>query len=95
VPILSELTIIGGLFGSGARRTSETELYLFLTPTNSQDRRGCRQRDNAKAAEGSSALCADGFPRSQDAPSEMRVAAFGQDDSPAKQLGKVANSVNH
>ena len=32
VPILSELPIIGGLFGSASRQTSETELYLFLTP---------------------------------------------------------------
>lgn len=32
VPILSRIPIIGGLFGSAERRTSETELYLFLTP---------------------------------------------------------------
>ena len=32
VPLLSELPIIGGLFGSASRQTSETELYLFLTP---------------------------------------------------------------
>ena len=32
VPFLSELPIIGGLFGSASRQTSETELYLFLTP---------------------------------------------------------------
>jgi type II secretion system protein D len=32
VPILSDLPLIGGLFGSDTRRTSETELYLFLTP---------------------------------------------------------------
>jgi len=32
VPVLSELPLIGGLFGSAARRTNETELYLFLTP---------------------------------------------------------------
>jgi general secretion pathway protein D len=32
VPLLSSLPIIGGLFGSATRQTSETELYLFLTP---------------------------------------------------------------
>jgi general secretion pathway protein D len=32
VPILSSLPLIGGLFGSASRQTSETELYLFLTP---------------------------------------------------------------
>jgi len=32
VPLLSSLPLIGGLFGSASRRTSETELYLFLTP---------------------------------------------------------------
>ncbi len=32
VPLLSELPIIGGLFGRQSRRTSETELFLFLTP---------------------------------------------------------------
>lgn len=32
VPILSSLPLIGGLFGSANRQTSETELYLFLTP---------------------------------------------------------------
>lgn len=32
VPILSSIPILGGLFGSASRRTSTTELYLFLTP---------------------------------------------------------------
>lgn len=32
VPFLSSIPLIGGLFGSATRRTSETELYLFLTP---------------------------------------------------------------
>lgn len=32
IPLLSGLPIIGGLFGSASRQTSETELYLFLTP---------------------------------------------------------------
>jgi general secretion pathway protein D len=32
VPILSGIPIIGGLFGSATRRSTETELYLFLTP---------------------------------------------------------------
>jgi type II secretory pathway component GspD/PulD (secretin) len=32
VPILSSLPLIGALFGSANRQTSETELYLFLTP---------------------------------------------------------------
>lgn len=32
VPFLSGLPLIGGLFGSANRQTSETELYLFLTP---------------------------------------------------------------
>jgi general secretion pathway protein D len=32
VPILSGIPIIGGLFGGQSRRTSRTELYLFLTP---------------------------------------------------------------
>jgi general secretion pathway protein D len=32
VPVLSGLPIIGGLFGTTTRRSSATELYLFLTP---------------------------------------------------------------
>src|SRR5260370_20089319 len=32
VPILSDIPLIGGLFGSSDRHTTETELYLFLTP---------------------------------------------------------------
>ncbi|HET7601895.1 MAG TPA: secretin N-terminal domain-containing protein [Gemmatimonadales bacterium] len=32
IPILSGIPIIGGIFGSTSRRSSETELYLFLTP---------------------------------------------------------------
>lgn len=32
VPILSSLPLVGGLFGRVNRRTSETELLLFLTP---------------------------------------------------------------
>lgn len=33
VPLLSELPILGGLFGSTKTRTTETELFLFITPT--------------------------------------------------------------
>jgi general secretion pathway protein D len=32
LPLLSSLPFLGGLFGHGSRRTSETELFLFLTP---------------------------------------------------------------
>ena len=32
IPVLSHIPILGGLFGSADRSTSETELYLFLTP---------------------------------------------------------------
>ena len=32
IPIISRLPIIGGLFGTADRSSSETELYLFLTP---------------------------------------------------------------
>jgi len=32
IPILSRLPVVGGLFGSADRSSSETELYLFLTP---------------------------------------------------------------
>jgi general secretion pathway protein D len=32
VPVLSGIPIIGGLFGSSERKTTRTELYLFLTP---------------------------------------------------------------
>jgi len=32
IPVLSHIPILGGLFGSTDRSTSETELYLFLTP---------------------------------------------------------------
>jgi general secretion pathway protein D len=32
IPILSHLPILGGLFGSADRTSSDTELYLFLTP---------------------------------------------------------------
>jgi general secretion pathway protein D len=32
VPILSAIPVLGGLFGSANRRSSATELFLFLTP---------------------------------------------------------------
>lgn len=32
IPILSSIPILGGLFGGTDRRSTETELYLFLTP---------------------------------------------------------------
>ncbi|MGI9140396.1 MAG: type II secretion system protein GspD [Gemmatimonadaceae bacterium] len=32
VPILSSIPLIGGLFGRTSRRTTETELFLFITP---------------------------------------------------------------
>ena len=32
VPFLSDLPLLGGLFGSQSRRTTETELFLFITP---------------------------------------------------------------
>jgi general secretion pathway protein D len=32
IPLFSALPIIGGLFGSEERRTTETELFLFITP---------------------------------------------------------------
>jgi general secretion pathway protein D len=32
VPILSSIPLIGGLFGRASRRTTETELFLFITP---------------------------------------------------------------
>lgn len=32
IPLLSGIPIIGGLFGSARRRTTATELFLFLTP---------------------------------------------------------------
>jgi general secretion pathway protein D len=32
VPVLSSLPLVGGIFGSSDRRSTATELYLFLTP---------------------------------------------------------------
>jgi general secretion pathway protein D len=32
LPILSSIPLLGGLFGRGARHTTETELFVFLTP---------------------------------------------------------------
>jgi general secretion pathway protein D len=32
IPILSSIPILGGFFGSSSRTTTETELYVFLTP---------------------------------------------------------------
>ena len=32
IPILSQIPILGGLFGSTSRRKSDTELYIFITP---------------------------------------------------------------
>jgi general secretion pathway protein D len=32
VPILSSIPLLGGLFGRQARNTTETELFIFLTP---------------------------------------------------------------
>ncbi|MGI8546481.1 MAG: type II secretion system protein GspD [Gemmatimonadaceae bacterium] len=32
IPILSSIPVLGALFGHAARRTSETELFLFITP---------------------------------------------------------------
>ncbi len=33
VPVLSAIPLLGGLFGRASRRTTETELFVFLTPT--------------------------------------------------------------
>ena len=33
VPLLSSIPLLGGLFGRASRRTTETELFIFLTPT--------------------------------------------------------------
>ena len=32
VPVLSSIPLVGGLFGHASRETTETELFLFLTP---------------------------------------------------------------
>jgi general secretion pathway protein D len=32
VPVLSSIPLLGGLFGRASRRTTETELFLFMTP---------------------------------------------------------------
>ena len=32
IPVLSSIPLLGGLFGRASRRTTETELFLFLTP---------------------------------------------------------------
>jgi general secretion pathway protein D len=32
VPLLSSIPLLGGLFGRASRRTTETELFLFITP---------------------------------------------------------------
>jgi general secretion pathway protein D len=32
VPLLSRIPLLGGLFGGASRRTTETELFLFITP---------------------------------------------------------------
>lgn len=32
IPVLSSIPILGGLFGRTGRRSSETELFIFLTP---------------------------------------------------------------
>ena len=32
IPLLSSIPLIGGLFGHASRQTSETELFVFLTP---------------------------------------------------------------
>jgi type II secretory pathway component GspD/PulD (secretin) len=37
VPILVDIPIIGGVFGSTSTRTTETELFLFITPTILRD----------------------------------------------------------
>jgi general secretion pathway protein D len=37
VPILVDIPLIGGIFGSTATRTVETELFLFITPTILRD----------------------------------------------------------
>jgi general secretion pathway protein D len=32
IPVLSSIPFVGGLFGAHGRRTTETELFLFITP---------------------------------------------------------------
>lgn len=32
IPVLSSIPLIGGFFGTASRHTTETELYLFITP---------------------------------------------------------------
>ena len=43
IPLLSEIPLIGGLFGIEERQSIESELFLFITPTV--------LRDDASAAE--------------------------------------------
>ena len=33
IPLLSDIPIFGGLFGSQERRSTDTELFIFITPT--------------------------------------------------------------
>lgn len=40
VPLLSDLPVLGALFGSTRSRTTETELFLFITPTIIRDDQG-------------------------------------------------------
>lgn len=47
VPLLSELPILGGLFGSQSTQTTETELFLFITPTVLRDDESAREAAEA------------------------------------------------
>ena len=40
IPFLADLPLVGGLFGSTTNRTTETELFLFITPTILRDDEG-------------------------------------------------------
>lgn len=53
IPVLSAIPIFGGLFGRTSRRTTETELFLFLTPRVIYDDEGLSEtsrdvRDSAR-----------------------------------------------
>ena len=43
LPLLSRIPFLGGLFGSQARATTETELFIFLTPRVIRDDEDARR----------------------------------------------------
>jgi general secretion pathway protein D len=62
VPILADIPLVGGLFGGSKTRTTETELFLFITPTIIRDDAGAADATRARTPDLLKRSLAAGYP---------------------------------